>query len=140
MSDYNNVASLLDNIDSNDPFIISEQNNITVRIEPLGHLHGYYCVMFGYKFIHISNLVRYELQRFICAHELGHALIHPEVNAFYELFPENRYERHANEFAINLLLRGAHEEYPDFDLYQLAKVAGIPKLYLEASFDRIFVL
>ena len=79
------------------------------------------------------------MQKFVCAHELAHALLHPEVNSFYALFPVGRYEGQANNFAVNLLLMGAKEEYPDFDLYQLANVAGIPLQAFESAYEHIIV-
>jgi hypothetical protein len=33
----------------------------------------------------------------------------------------------------------ASEEYPDYDLYQLARVAGIPTNLIEAAYENIII-
>jgi Zn-dependent peptidase ImmA (M78 family) len=76
------------------------------------------------------------LKRYVCAHELGHAVLHPDINTGFlkkhTLFPIGRFEREANEFAINLLLYGKNWE--DYDtLYDLLRDCGIPT-EMERSF------
>lgn len=48
------------------------------------------------------------MKRFTCAHELGHAIIHPEVNTPFlktqTFLSVNRLEIEANTFAINMLI------------------------------------
>lgn len=134
-------ASLCDLINnmSADPFTACEQHNINVLFDPLGTVKGYYCFLHGHQFIFVSpELDDYE-KRLVCAHELGHALLHPEINLFYTVFPVEKYERQANEFAVNYLLMGAKVDYPDYDLYMLARVAGIPRSLLEAAQDHLII-
>jgi Zn-dependent peptidase ImmA (M78 family) len=130
---------IFNKLETYNPFEICEQKNITVLIEPLGTVEGYYCCIRNYPFVFISSdLGSYE-KRLVCAHELGHALIHPEINLFYTFSPVEKYERQANAFAVNLLLMSASEEYPDYDLYQLARVAGIPTNLIEAAYENIII-
>ena len=130
---------LFDSFTNFDPYFICDQQNINVLNDSLGSVLGYYYLERNHQFIVISPDVDEYMRRLICAHELAHALFHPEVNAFYTLFPIGRYEREANDFAVNLLLMGAKEEYPDYDLYALARVAGIPRQLLESAFGHIIV-
>lgn len=48
------------------------------------------------------------LQAFVCAHELGHALLHRNINTPFlsknTLFSIDKIERQANTFAVELLL------------------------------------
>ena len=47
-------------------------------------------------------------QRFSCAHELGHALLHPDANTpfltKYTYLSVDKYEIEANKFALKLLI------------------------------------
>ena len=118
---------------TSNPFDIVEQSNITLFVEPLGSIKGYYCKILGSQFIHISDNLCYHEQRFVCAHELGHALIHPEISLRYTIFPQSKYEKQANKFAVYLLLKDISCEFPWYDTYQLARTAGIPLEALEAA-------
>lgn len=133
------LANLFNNLTTYNPFEICEQQNITALVEPLGTVKGYYCKVRDYPFIFISSKLDDYGKRLVCAHELGHALLHPEVNLFFTLFPVERYERQANNFSVNLLLMSAKEDYPDYDSYQLARVAGIPINLLEAAQGNIII-
>lgn len=67
-----------------DPFEIARQKNIIVLFEDLGNTLGFYNTYKRFKFIHINNQIDENAQRFVCAHELGHALLHPKANTpFY---------------------------------------------------------
>lgn len=69
------------------------------------------------------------MQRFVCAHELGHIILHPHVNTpfmkAHTLFSVDRLEKEANEFAVELLMPDEvvrkHES-----VFKAAKVCGIP--------------
>ena len=101
------VESLCKKCDSRDPFEIARQKKIYVLFEPLGTIRGYYNRCFRQKFIHINASVPREEQLFICAHELGHAILHPEANTpFLEantFFCVNKLEIEANRFAADLI-------------------------------------
>ncbi len=101
------VESLCKKYDSRDPFEIARQKNIYVLFEPLGTIKGYYNRCFRQKFIHINAAGPREEQLFICAHELGHAVLHPDANTpFLEsktFFCVNKLEIEANRFAADLI-------------------------------------
>lgn len=63
-----------------DPFILADALGILTVTEPLGALNGYYTKKYRIKIIHINNSLSESEQRFACAHELGHALLHPDAN------------------------------------------------------------
>lgn len=63
-----------------DPFEIARQKNIIVLFEDLGNTLGFYNTYKRFKFIHINNQINETTQRFVCAHELGHAVLHPKAN------------------------------------------------------------
>ena len=133
------LKSLIDRFTSYNPFDLCDQYSINMVYDNLGSVYGYYCFEKSRKFIVINNTLEYAIKRLVCAHELGHALLHPELNAFYTVFPRSKYERQANDFAVNLLLAAAREDYPDCDYYQLARIAGIPNYLLESAYENIIV-
>ena len=66
--------------DTRDPFTIAAKLGIRVLHEPLGSIRGYYSRTHRIKFIHINQDLSKERQRQVCAHELGHAILHPKSN------------------------------------------------------------
>jgi Zn-dependent peptidase ImmA (M78 family) len=73
-------------------------------------------------------------QRFVCAHELGHAVLHPKSNTPFlranTLFSIEKLEVEANTFAVELLLPDdviAQCQNSDLTIYDIAKVHSVPK-------------
>src|SRR5690606_3868689 len=69
-----------------------------------GYTHTYKRI----PIIHINSELDEPMQRFVCAHELGHVVLHPSINTpfmkAHTLFSVDRIEREANEFAVELLM------------------------------------
>ncbi|MGE8203982.1 ImmA/IrrE family metallo-endopeptidase [Heyndrickxia sp. NPDC080065] len=117
-----------------DPFELAERKNIIVQFEPLGSILGYYSFHKRVQFIHINEQLEENMQRLVCAHELGHAILHPKVNTSFlkknTFFSIDKLEMEANLFAVELLM-------PDEYLYELnntsitlreaAAMYGVPK-------------
>lgn len=116
---------------THDPFIIANQKGILIQYESLGGIMGYYSEFKRLKVIHLNhNLAEHELS-FVCAHELGHALLHTHVNTPFlkrhTLFSVDKIEREANTFAVELLLSDdVLRENADHSLYNIAGRIGIP--------------
>ena len=113
-----------------DPFELAERMNILVVREPLGSINGYYNQCYRQKFIHINEELEEYRQKFTCAHELGHAVLHPKANTPFlrdnTLFSVSRLEREANCFAAELLCPDeVLLEYPDYTVGELARILGI---------------
>ncbi len=109
------VASLCRRYNSRDPFQIVNEMGILLTFEPLGALNGYYTKKYRIKHIHINEQLSEFDQRFACAHELGHAVQHPDANTPF--LTQNTYlsvdklEYEANKFAVEFLI-------PDDALYE----------------------
>lgn len=117
-----------------DPFKIAEQKEIYVLFEDLGNTLGFYNTYKRIKFIHINNQIDEEIQKFVCAHELGHALLHPKSNTPFlrnqTLFSVDRLEVEANTFAVELLLTDEMiitYENTNLSIQEIAEIHGIPK-------------
>lgn len=102
------VESLCRKYNSRDPFFITDSMGILLTIEPLGALNGYYTKKYRIKHIHINGRLSRQEQRFACAHELGHAILHPDANTPF--LTQNTYlsvdklESEANKFAVEFLI------------------------------------
>ncbi len=104
--------------------------------EDLGNTLGFYNTYKRFKFIHINNRIDETTQRFVCAHELGHALLHPKANTPFSrnktFFSVDRLEIEANTFAVELLLPDEMiSEYQDTNLsiQVIAEIYGIPESF-----------
>ena len=102
------VEKLIKNNNTNNPFEICKALDIVVKFENLGNIFGYCDTHFRMRSIHINENVPEHLQAFVCAHELGHALLHRNINTPFlsknTLFSIDKIERQANTFAVELLL------------------------------------
>jgi Zn-dependent peptidase ImmA (M78 family) len=125
------VTNTVEKIGTNDPFLLARSLKINVLYEDLGSKLGYFSKDYRFKFIHINQSLPKDHQRFVCAHELGHAICHPNENtpflSKYTLFSVSKIEREANRFAVELLMPDSIVmENEDFGIYTLARSLGIP--------------
>lgn len=93
---------------TNDIFELTQSMGVIVIFEELGTIKGYYNKKFRTKMIHINCSLDKHMQAFTCAHELGHSILHPDVNTPFLLantmLSVNKYETEANVFAIEFLI------------------------------------
>jgi len=125
------VQTLIKENGASCPFKLSKIFKVGILYEDLGTMMGYYSRDYRFKFIHINQNLPSRMQRFVCAHELGHALLHPDVNTPFlsrcTLFSKSKVERQANIFAVELLMPDKLlQEYNETSLYNIAAKLGIP--------------
>ncbi|MEK4410829.1 ImmA/IrrE family metallo-endopeptidase [Bacillus sp. FSL L8-0642] len=115
------------------PFEIAKRKDIIVLYEDLGNTLGFYNTYKRFKFIHINNQIDETIQRFVCAHELGHAVLHPKANTPFlrnqTFFSVDRLEIEANTFAVELLLTDEMvSAYEDtcLSIQEVAEIHGVP--------------
>ena len=130
------IQKLVRQAGTRDPFEIARQKHIIITEEPLGSIRGYYSRSHRQPVIHINSALSESQRRFTCAHELGHALLHPKANTPFlhsrTLFSFNRYEIEANRFAVWLLISDEDlAEYPDRTIPQLAQIFGVTPALME---------
>jgi|SRR5690606_6319750 len=128
------ARKLVKKYNTNDPFYIANRIGILVLFEPLGSIYGYYNYYKRIKMIHINDQLDETLQRFTCAHELGHALLHHDINTTFlkskTFFSTEKIEREANTFAVELLMPDEYlYELKDTELtiFDVAEMYGIPR-------------
>lgn len=107
------AATLVRKCGTRDPFRIADDLGILVVRTPLKGIRGFYQYVKRCAIIYIDSELDDAASRFVCAHELGHALMHRGYNRIFmdthTYFVVNRHEIEANRFAIDLL-------YDDDDL------------------------
>ncbi|SCB69725.1 ImmA/IrrE family metallo-endopeptidase [Bacillus mycoides] len=120
--------------ETTNPFEIARRKNIIVLFEDLGNTLGFYNTYKRFKFIHINNRIDEITQRFVCAHELGHAVLHPTANTPFlrnqTFFSVDRLEIEANTFAVELLLTDEMiSSYDDtrLSIQEVAEIHGVPR-------------
>lgn len=123
------TSKLINKYRTNDPFEIAARMNIVVLFEELGNTFGYFNTSRRISMIHINDLLCDMTKRFVCAHELGHAILHPDVNTPFlrknTLFSIDKIEREANQFAVELLMPDEIiQEYKS--IYRAAAICGVP--------------
>lgn len=127
------VTQLIKKHRTNDPFEIASQKNILVLFELLGDMLGYYNSSRRLQMIHINNTASQQDQRFTCAHELGHVILHLNVNTPFlrrhTLYSVDRIEREANQFAVELLMPDEllyESKHKNFTVQEAAAIYGVP--------------
>lgn len=103
------VRQLIKKYKTIDPFELADNLNIIVLFWYLHHeINGFYKLEQRNRFIVINKNLADEEQRFVCAHELGHAILHRNINTpffrKYTFFSVDRIEMEANTFAVELLI------------------------------------
>jgi Zn-dependent peptidase ImmA (M78 family) len=128
------VAELTHKYQTNNPFQIAKEKNIILRFDNLVNTYGYYLFSNRIQIIHINNTLDETLQRFVCAHELGHAVLHPKANTPFlkrsTFFSIDKIEVEANTFAVELLMLDEiiyEYENTNLSIYEIGEMYGVPR-------------
>ncbi|WP_368240696.1 ImmA/IrrE family metallo-endopeptidase [Clostridium paraputrificum] len=111
---YELVQQLVKDYNTNDPFILCEELNITYIICNLHpDIHGIYQRASRYSLIFINRELSTEDKYKVCSHELGHALLHADINNYFLMKSNSShntsYENDAEEFS-KILLQYNHSQ------------------------------
>ncbi len=92
------------------PFELCEYLGIEVIYQDLPeYVRGFFVKILKKFVVVINNNVDEEEERIVCAHELGHIMLHSETNSISlnsrTYLCVSKYEREADLFAVNLLLQ-----------------------------------
>lgn len=131
------AQGLVERYGTRDPFELCDYLNIfVIRCDLPENIYGFYQRMFGSQIIYLNSMLGLGRQRVICAHELGHAVLHEDVNSLF-LQEQGavlmaKYEREADLFLGELLLGDLEEEFDD--VYQAAAQTGVPERILKLRY------
>lgn len=143
----NETEKLIKKYDETDPFRLCKDMDIILNFYPMGNTSecckGFFLSQSRIHSITINSDLSDDLQRIICAHELGHAVLHKDcgkINAFHDfgLYDSvNHFEYDANIFAAELLL--SDEDVlnvlnDDLSFFQAAAKLYVPPEILDFKF------
>ncbi len=135
-----NIHSMAQNISRKyhtcDPFKIARNRHIKILYAPLGKVMGFHSYSLRLHVIHLNQELDEPMLQFVCAHELGHTILHPDINTAFmthrTFFSASKLEREANTFAVELLLPDdIIRENEGCSIYQLARLRGVPEKLAE---------
>lgn len=107
------INRLVRSHETNNPYRIAKEKGIVIIEAPLGEINGFYHRSNNIRIIYLNRDLSEDKKRFTCAHELGHAILHPALPSLslsVSTYTIKR-ESEANEFATKLLTFGADEQY-----------------------------
>ncbi len=120
---------------SSNAFELCDHLGVGVLWQDLPEQVNGFCLCLGQKYTIILNLTTpQELRHYVCAHELGHILLHEKTNALELTELTNlclpRLENQADYFAACLLLQDClddwREWYSTLTVSQVAQLSGLP--------------
>lgn len=136
---YDLASDLVKKHQTRNPFDICDFLGITYIFKDLGSLQGLFTVLAGKPVILISQSLDKRRQLQVCAHELGHALLHADIAKErclqeFEIFNMNdSIEYEANVFSAFLLVD--YDEADELfleenDIFAVSQILGINVLLL----------
>lgn len=124
------IAEIKETYGTNDPFKIAKAKRIIVIREPLGEILGYYSKSRRVQFIHLNENLDNQKTYYVCRHELGHCILHPNENtpqlSANSIISEMKIEKEADYFATNLTIDGSHDELYSPTKYDILDYYGLP--------------
>ena len=134
---YRIPPRLISRYGTRDSFRIAREKGIEILFrDDFIRQKGAFSLMLNVPFLFINNNLSEEMKRIVCAHELGHALLHRKLCRErknqtiyeYEIFDiRNTAEYEANIFAAELLIDEQElsgYEALGYDIVQMAKASG----------------
>jgi len=127
------VRNLVRKYKTSDPFELMDALDIIWIKRPLPeNVRGFYFTKLKRKIVVINSIYDRRRQMLTAAHELGHCLLHPKMNAIFmelnTLLVTSRYENEASKFAAELLTYNINFfEYEGYVMEQIACALDIPK-------------
>ena len=99
--------SLVRKCGTRNPFRIADALGFIVIQTPLQGIRGFYQYLNRCHIIYVDSALNEQDSRFVCAHEIGHVLLHRGYNRIFmdthTYFAVNKFEIEANRFSVDLL-------------------------------------
>lgn len=140
------VQDLINTYQTNDIAVITQQMNVQIIEYDLDdEIHGFYRYVRRNKYIFINSNLAEHKKEFVCVHELGHVVLHPDVNTPFmrsnTYFSIDKIEHQANLFAVELLIPDElARKYisEQMTIYEIAALHHIPVKLVELKFKGLF--
>lgn len=128
---------------TNNPFDIAAAMDIEVISAELPHsIRGFCTKILGVQIIYINKGLSYQSKLIVCAHELGHILLHNQINTFYmkekTYLKYAVYEKEADFFAACLLIDDEIFDYHSSGFstfFEIANYTGFKEEVVEMRFN-----
>lgn len=136
------VKKLIKKHKTTNPFEIASRMNIhIIQWDLHEQINGYYKYDRRNRYIVINQNLSDEWQKIVCAHELGHAILHTRVNTPFmtknTFFSVSKIEREANRFAVELLIPDdSLQEYDN--IYDIASIHQVPVELVKLKCEKLF--
>ena len=139
------AENLIKKYKTSDPFYLcSLLNIICLNVNLPASVDGFYQKIENTKIIYLNDSLNDTKKRYCLAHELGHAIMHEDLNflfiSYQTRFILQKYENEADRFATSLLM--SYYNYDKFFIKseqvtfnQLSIQSGIPQKFLENYFS-----
>ena len=130
------VDKLVKKYKTRNPFEIIKSMNVIIVFYPLEGVKGFYQHFQRNNIIYIDERLSEHEKLFVCAHELGHMILHKKANAIFmdsrTQLNTDKYENEADQFAMNLLISDRlSEEHLNFTTHQLSQIFGFERKLIE---------
>lgn len=139
------VEYLYEKYNTRNPFTLAKYLNIEIFYWDLPpDIKGFYQYEKRNRFIFINSNLSIEEQLIVCAHELGHAILHTKLNTPFmranTLFSIDKFELQANTFAAYLLIpdENLFDSYDRMTFYDIATLYNVPIKLVELKFKGLF--
>lgn len=133
------VHNLIKKHKTSNPYEIAKDLNIEVCDWDLGSVRGYYFKYNRIKMIFLNAELPDHLKRFVLAHEIGHAVMHPNSctpflqTTFWSI---DKLETEANKFAAELIINDLDlMEHWEYTVGEWAMFYGLPREIIELRFE-----
>ncbi len=139
------VDALYKKYGTRNPFELAEFLKINVIHWDLHYeINGFYQYEKRNQIIFLNNNLSYDDQRVVCAHELGHAVLHRRSSVPFmranTLFSIDKIEVEANKFSAYLLIpdENLFDSYNQMTIYDIAALHHVPVELVELKFKGLF--
>lgn len=144
MKSKRTAESLVRKFGTRDPFRLARELGYIVIRTSLRGIRGFWHHAQRQHLIFIDESLSEPEARFVCAHELGHILMHRGINRIYmdanTYFQTNRQEIEANRFAVDLLFDDEDLQFfLDYPIQLAADYMGVSVELAEYRLQRLCI-
>ncbi|MFJ7661978.1 ImmA/IrrE family metallo-endopeptidase [Lysinibacillus sp. NPDC097162] len=139
------VEYLYEKYNTRNPFTLARYMKVEIFYWELpSEIKGFYQYEKRNRFIFINSNLSIDEQLIVCAHELGHAILHTKLNTPFmrtnTFFSVDKVEIEANTFAAHLLIpdESLFDYFEQKTIYDIASLHNVPLELVELKCKRLF--